>query len=177
MNKFEFLFKEPGPNMLVEALKFYGINEIPGVRSNPIILSWAEGFGIRNIYTNDDMAWCGLAHAQVAKNAGKPVPFTGYELIRAGSWVDWEVGVPIDQAMLADTLVFKRPEGHHVAFYIAESSRTFWVLGGNQSNRYGFAEIAKDRCIAVRRPAYRIPPANLRKIYVDSAGRISSNEA
>lgn len=170
-----FLINEPGPKMIVEALKLYGIREIPGKKHNELIMSWAREFGIQNIYTGDEMAWCALAHAKVAKNAGKQVAFSGYELLRAKSWEIW--GNPVNEAMLGDTCVFSRPGGNHVAIYVGESEDTYHVLGGNQSNKYGFTEIAKDRCIAIRRPLYMKQPENVRKIILSKSGIISENEA
>lgn len=173
--KYDFLHQEPGPVTLQIALKFVGITEIPGPRSNATILSWAKDLGVEDIYKNDDMAWCGLSHCEVIKMAQLPMPFRSYEVLRAASWVKWGEGV--GTAMFMDTLVFHRSGGHHVGFYVGESKKSYHVLGGNQSNRYGFSELAKDRCIAVRRPLYAIPPPNLRQIFIDSNGKLSTNEA
>jgi uncharacterized protein (TIGR02594 family) len=172
--KYGWLVKELGPKMIIEGLKMYGIQEIPGKKHNTQIMSWASEFGIQDIYTGDEMAWCSLAHAKVAKNANKQVPFTGYELLRAKSWEIW--GNPATEAMLGDTLVFHRPGGHHVGIYVAESDITYHILGGNQSNKYAFTEISKDRCIAIRRPLYKIKPRNVRKIFINESGILSLNE-
>lgn len=174
MSKYDYLYHEPGPKMLIEALGLVGITEIVGKVNNPVIVSWAKEFGIEKIYPDDETPWCSLAHAIVAKRAGKVVPYKNYELLRAKSWASW--GVPVNEAMLGDTLVFERQGGGHVGLYVGETEKNYIVLGGNQSNRYGFTEISKERCIARRRPVYEVKPTNIRKILLSSSGQISVNE-
>lgn len=172
--QYSWLLNEPGPKMILEGLKLVGIREVPGKGSNPMILQMANEVNADEIYKDDDTAWCGLAHAYVCLKAGKPY-LTGWDMLRALKWATW--GVKADSAVLGDTLVFKRPGGGHVGLYVGEDSQTYHVLGGNQSNSYGFTRIAKGRCIAIRRPAYTNPPANLRKIILQSTGAVSTNEA
>lgn len=176
--KYKWLLSEPGPKMILEGLKIYGIKEIPGEKSNAIILGWAKEFDIEDIYTNDDVAWCALAHAHVAKAAGKEVPYKRYELLRAKSWMEsFGEEIDLEDAMLGDTVVFKRPGGYHVAQYIGEDKDNIHCLGGNQSNAYNITRIPKIRLVAVRRPLYKNKPANIRKIHLEPAGEISVNEA
>ena len=68
--QYAWLETEPGPRILVEALKTYGTIEKPGEGSNPSILAWAKVTGLDRIYRNDATAWCGLAMAYVAGQAG-----------------------------------------------------------------------------------------------------------
>jgi uncharacterized protein (TIGR02594 family) len=173
--KYKYLLDEDGPRMLLEALKLVGIREIPGQKHNPIILNWAKVLGIDNIVKDDEMAWCATAHAYVIVSSGKPLGFRNYDVIRALKYAEW--GNPVEgEPELGDTLVFKRPEGGHVGLYVAESKTTYHVLGGNQSNAYGFTEIAKDRLVAARN-LYEIgKPENVRRIFIDASGHISTNE-
>lgn len=174
------------PRMIAEALKIYGTKEISGPVDNQLIMSWATEFGIRDIYSHDEVAWCSLAHAIVAKRAGKPVPFTRFELLRAASWSlmktstepRWGTIIPVGGEMVGDTCVFIRPEGHHVGLYVAESKETLFILGGNQTNMYKISEIGKERLIAVRRPVFQIgQPATVKKMFLGSDGNVSQNEA
>ena len=55
--KYKWLANEPGPLMLLEALKLYGVDEIKGRQHNPEILSWAKETGIKG-YVNDEIPWC-----------------------------------------------------------------------------------------------------------------------
>ncbi len=66
---YAWLLKEGAPKMLVEALKIYGIVEIPGKKSTQSIMDWAKEVNCADVYTNDDIPWCGLFMWVVAKRA------------------------------------------------------------------------------------------------------------
>lgn len=172
--KYRWLEKEPGPKMIIEGLKLVGIKEIPGKASNPKIIQMAAELGMQGKYNNDDTAWCGLSHAYVALKAGK-TPLQGWDMLRALKWAEW--GEAVTKPMLGDTLVFKRPGGGHVGLYVGEDQQCFHVLGGNQSNAYGFARIAKGRLVAARRPHYNNQPENVRRIILEATGEVSKDEA
>lgn len=175
--KYQWLNSEPGPRMLVEALKLYGTKEIIGKKHNQIIVGWADELGIGALVDDDEQAWCGLAHAYVAYKAGKSLlPLKNWDLLRALQWARW--GLPVDTPMLGDTLVFKRGAGMgHVGLYAAESKNTFHVMGGNSGNEYKIVEIEKSRLVAARRPMYTVQPSNVRKVFLDASGVVSENEA
>jgi uncharacterized protein (TIGR02594 family) len=173
-DKYKWLNKEGAPKMLVEALRHYGTLEHVGKGSNPSISIWAKEVGVSGWYTDDDIPWCGLFVGVVAKRCG--YAFSAAKLLAAKEWATW--GTNADTAMLWDVLVFQRPGGGHVGFYVGENDTAFLIYGGNQSNAVGFAWVAKDRCIAARRPIYKVgQPANVRKIILTENGELSSNEA
>jgi uncharacterized protein (TIGR02594 family) len=175
VDKYKWLLNEPGPKMLVEALKHYGVLEHPGHGSNPNILEWAKEIGVLGWYTDDDIPWCGLFMAIVAKRSGYPVPANS---LRALSWSSWQDKVNLGDEKLGDTLVFVRPGGGHVGMYIGENSHAFLVYGGNQSNKVGFAFVAKERLHSCRRPIWKIgQPKNVRKILLTEVGELSKNES
>lgn len=174
--KYKWLLNEPGPKMIVEGLKLYGTKEIVGPAHNPVILEWAKELGLQTIYRQDETPWCGLAHAYVAFKAGKPLlPLKNWDLLRALQWARW--GVNTDTPMLGDTLVFKRAGGGHVGLYVAETTSTYLCMGGNSGNEYKIVEITKQRLVAARRPVYNEQPENVRRIFVNSSGELSTNEA
>lgn len=163
------------PNLVVASLNYLGLKEYPGTtNNNPVIMNMAKSLGISNIYQNDEVAWCALYMCHLCKITNKPMPFTGYDILRAKSFENWGVASP--QASLGDVLVFKRPEGAHVGLYIAESPTTYFVLGGNQSNSVNITEIAKNRLTAVRRYYSIAPPASVKPYMTNSSGNISINE-
>lgn len=175
-SQYKWLENEGAPKVLVEALKLVGIREVVGQRHNPIILSWAEELGIRNIYTNDELPWCGLAMGYVALKAGKNIPLKGWDILRALKWAAF--GTKVSQAKLGDVLIFQRPGGGHVGIYVGEDDTHYHVLGGNQSNMFGFTRIAKSRLAAIRRPEYNIGvPPNVRRVFLKPTGIVSDNEA
>lgn len=164
------------PRMIEEALKLLGTVEVPGPGNNPVILSWARELGdpsVARVYTADAVPWCGLFLAIVARRAG-------YAPVTDPLWaLNWgKFGVAAGQPMLGDVLTFVRPEGGHVALYVGESASTYHVLGGNQSDKVSFTEIAKTRLRAVRRPAFRIGrPASVKPYIIGASGLVSTNEA
>jgi len=162
------------PKVITEALKLHSTKEKPGPNDNPLILGWAKEVGLSQVYTDDEIPWCGLFVAVVCKRADKPID---NQPLWARSWADY--GGKSPHASLGDILVFQRPGGGgHVGFYIAEDTSAYHVLGGNQSDAVTIARIAKTRCIAVRRPPFKSSlPASARPYRMAASGGLSSNEA
>lgn len=174
--KYKWLSQEPAPKMLVEALKHYGTLEHIGKGSDVNISGWAKETGVSGWYSDDDIPWCGLFAGVVAKRSG--YPFSAAKLLSAKAWKDWGVSVEKNEEKLWDILVFVRPGGGHVGFYVGENDTAFLVYGGNQSNAVGFAWVAKDRLLTTRRPEYKVgEPENVRKIILSENGELSKNEA
>lgn len=166
---YAWLAKEPGPLMLVEALKLHGTKEVIGRGDNPTILEWAREVGLA--YSHDETPWCGLFMAVVAKRAGLQPP---KEPLWALSWRGF--GKPVAAPMLGDVLVFSRAGGGHVALYVGEDAACWHCLGGNQSDAVRFTRIPKSRQHWARRPNYVDQPANVRAVKLAANGRISAKE-
>lgn len=165
------------PRTIVEAMRLHGVAEVVGKGSNATILSWRDELNAAGVkiagYSDDDIPWCGLFAAIAAHRAGKRVPENP---LWARNWAKF--GSPVIKAALGDVLVFQRPGGGgHVGFYIGEDRTAFHVLGGNQGNAVTITRIRKERCIAVRRPEYSVPPASVRRFELAAAGALSVNEA
>ena len=173
--QYKYLEAPDMPLVIQAAIKMIGIKEIKGAKHNPVILGWADTLGIGNLVNDDEQAWCALSHAVALLRGGKPASLEGWDLLRALSYKNYGMGVA--KPGVGDTLVFKRPEGGHVGFYVAESKNTYHVLGGNQRDAYGFAELDKKRLVAARSPIYNVRPATAIPMYINSSGVISSNEA
>ena len=166
---------DPLPRMLREALKLLDTREQPGPGNNPVIMQWVRELAdpaVASVYTADAVPWYGLFMAIVAKRAARQ-PVSGP--LWALNW--GKFGVEAGQPMLGDVLTFVRPEGGHVALYVGESAGSYHVLGGNQSDRVCFTEIAKTRLRAARRPAYANRPATVKPYILGSSGSLSVNEA
>lgn len=171
--EYRWLEREPGPRMIVEARKLYGIRETAGPGNTPAIMQWADelGPGVRRVYSADAIPWCGLFMGIVAQRAGKDLPASP---LWARAWASWGTASP--KAALGDMLVFARDGGGHVGLYIGEDGGCYHVLGGNQGDAVSIKRILKSRCIAVRR-SYKIgPPANVRPIHLSASGAVSTNE-
>lgn len=172
---YEWLLNEPGPKMILEALKLFGTKEIAGKQHNPVILGWANevGLGLDKIYSSDEVPWCGLFMAVVAKRAGKEIP-------KGPAWAkSWgNFGIKVTSPMLGDIITFNRPGGGgHVGLYVGEDPGAYHILGGNQGNAVTIARISKDRKYSINRPVYTRQPENVRKIQLKATGKLSQNEA
>lgn len=170
--EYQWLAQEPGPKMLLEALKLYGVVETPGDGDNPVIIDWAKETGLKSIYRKDATAWCGLFMAVVAKRAGKALPD---DPLWALNWSRFGNKVS-DGAKLGDVLVFKRKGGGHVALCVGEDNECYHCLGGNQSDQVNIVRKPKDRVYAIRRPLYTNQPANVRKVILSDEGAIDQQE-
>jgi uncharacterized protein (TIGR02594 family) len=170
---YNWLKEEKGPKILVEAVKHIGTKEIVGKEHNKKILGWAEAIGLKSVYTNDEIPWCGLfiaycCHAQ------------GLDVVKHPLWaLNWnKFGNVAKVPMLGDVLTFTRNGGGHVGIYIGEDTTCYHVLGGNQNNQVNVMRIEKSRLSQARRTAWKIAqPSNVRKIELSNKGIISTNEA
>jgi uncharacterized protein (TIGR02594 family) len=164
------------PRTISEGLAMVGVAEIVGKGSNRTIIGWRDELNQAGVkiagFSDDDIPWCGLFAAIIAHRAGK-------RGVDAPLWArNWgKFGTATSEASLGDVLVFVRNGGGHVGFYVAEDATAFHVLGGNQSNRVSITRIAKDRCIAARRPLYNAKPASVKPYRVAAGGALSQNEA
>lgn len=177
------------PRAIAVALQLFGTAEVVGRGSNKTIIAWRDalnqaGHKITG-YGDDDIPWCGLFVAYVVHMAGKvPVanPLWARNWAKYGEGIAERVGQNLVMRMgfapsLGDVLVFVREGGGHVCFYVGEDATHFHCLGGNQGNRVSIVRIAKDRCVAVRRHAYRNPPASVKPYRLAATGKASTNEA
>ncbi len=176
--EYQWLLKESGPIMVKQALELYDTKEILGTSNNPVIISWAKEVGgnVANVYKADEIPWCGLFMAVVAKRSNKQSPKDPLWALNWGTF-----GKHIDEPMLGDVLVFVRitSEGKkagHVGIYIGEDATCYHVLGGNQSDKVNILRKEKNRLYTSRRPNYNQQPKNVRKIILSSAGVISNKE-
>lgn len=169
---YAWLAREPGPRMIVEAVKLFGVVEGPGTADNPIILGWAKELGLAATYSEDAIPWCGLFVGIVASRAGKEIPSTP---LWALSWRSF--GHAVDLPMLGDVCVKTRAGGGHVTIYVGEDATHYHLLSGNQSDAVNIRRFPKTIPWTFRRPNYRVQPANVRRVFLAPEGAISSKEA
>lgn len=163
------------PKTITEARALYGTLEAPGKADNPVIIGWAKEVGLAKTFSADSIPWCGLFAAIVVKRAGwEPVK----DPLWARNWAKFGREVLQKDAALGDVLVFVRDGGGHVGFYVGHDAGYFHVLGGNQSDAVTITRIAKTRCIAVRRPIWRVAqPEGVKARLLAATGAVSTNEA
>lgn len=167
------------PKTISLALSLHGTAEVVGRGSNKTIIGWRDELNQSGVkisgYSDDDIPWCGLFAAIVTfRRMG-----IAAEVVKDPLWArNWaKYGVHAAQPALGDVLVFSRGSGGHVGFYVAEDKTAYHVLGGNQANKVCITRIAKNRCIAVRRPPYKTQPESVKAYHVSGSGTLSTNEA
>lgn len=171
---YAWLAGEPGPRLLVEFLRVYGVSELQGEGSNPTILSWAKSIGLKDSYKADSIPWCGLAMAYAAAQAGWEHAPKGNALW-ARNWLYW--GTPAEYPMLGDVLIFSRGSSGHVGVYVGEDTGAYHVIGGNQGDRVSFARKPKARLLGARRCPWRInQPPNVRRVFLAAGGSLMGSE-
>lgn len=168
------------PKMVAAAIQYFGIKEVPGKGSNPVIMDMAKGLGLEKIYTNDDISWCALFINHLFRITGKPALKVGndpYNYLRAKYLLNWGVQVQHGDERLGDVAIFDREGGGHVGIVIAISGSTIHILGGNQGNTVSIVEISKARLLGARRYYSIAPPESAIAYEMDSNGHLSKNEA
>ena len=168
------------PRHMQIAFSLIGTTEVFGKQHNPTILKWAKDLGLGKVYANDELAWCGLFFAHVMKEAGRRVDLNTkdpYDYLRAAKYVNMNGAEIIDRkdAAFGDVLIFQRPGGGHIGFYVSESENFYSVLGGNQSNSVNLTNIHKNRLTHCLRPTYI--SHRPQKFTAAVVGKISENEA
>ena len=144
---------------------FKGLKEIVGEEHNPEVLQFYKTVGRPEI-TNDETAWCAafVGHCLV-KGGYKHSPVKVSLLARSyegyGSTIynratkkRKKVG-DIRAALPGDICIFPRGNSTwqgHVAFFVKETPKFVYVLGGNQNNEVNIRRYSKSRLITIRRP-------------------------
>jgi uncharacterized protein (TIGR02594 family) len=126
-----------------------GVIEFEGpAYNNQEILKYFQEIGHKWVKT-DETAWCSAFANWAAKICG--LEYSG--ALDARSWLG--VGIPVVDPEMGDVCIFWRESIEswkgHVAFYIGEDARNFWVLGGNQSNQVCIRRYPKYRLLEIRR--------------------------
>lgn len=157
------------PKWLTYARTKIGEREIAGPRHNPWIVRGLAK--LKAWWSDDETPWCGFFVAHCMEEVGLPLPKHWY---RAKGWVEYGSRLRSTHVAPGAILVFDRAGGGHVGFYIGESLRYFYVLGGNQGNKVSIVPIAKERCVAIRWPKNE---AVIGKMVYMTGGKVSKNEA
>jgi uncharacterized protein (TIGR02594 family) len=122
-----------------------GTKEIPGAKSNPLILSWVRSLGAkypilrRNIqwYVNDDTPWCGLGCAEAVGNCD-PGFMPPIAPLRALNWSVW--AMKVDEPFQGAIAVKTRAGGGHVTLVESIFGKKIYCRGANQANMINVAE-------------------------------------
>lgn len=161
------------PRWLTIARNYIGVTEIPGAKSNSTILGWAKWLKgwFKSFFTDDDIPWCAVFVNACLGEAG----VTGTGTLAARDFEKWGRTGPL---ALGAILVFKRPTGGHVGFYMGErEDGALRVLGGNQSNTVSEIWIERARLTGIRWPETEPLPNSGRIKLASNGDPVSTNEA
>ncbi|PTQ12969.1 TIGR02594 family protein [Sphingomonas oleivorans] len=142
------------PAWLTAARAKLGTREAPGAANSATILGWARQLGVKVLgiaYNADGVPWCGLFVATCLREASVDLAEMRVA-VRAKAWADWGANLRMDRLAPGAILVFDRPSGGHVGFYVGEDATHYHVLGGNQGDAVTIMRLGKGRCIARRWP-------------------------
>ena len=156
------------------AIKLIGTSEIPGRRSNSVIIGWARSIGgwIKDYYTNDDIPWCGLLVAHCMRD--NDIDVTIKNPLSARAWNEFGIKTSPCYGCI---MVFSRKGGGHVGFYVSEDDNYYHILGGNQSNKVNVTKVAKNRFLGSRWPKGYTSIKPKGRIIKRFDGQVSTNEA
>lgn len=153
-----------------------GVREIVGPKHSSTIMGWIRELGAKALgitVTDDETAWCGT-FAGICILRGLPQEPLPAILVRAKAWLAF--GVELSKPSVGAVMVYDRPGGGHVAFYLGEDDVFDHVVGGNQGNRVSIMRIEKARRSGIRWPK-TVPMPTTGPVRLLASGEVSSNES
>ncbi len=141
--------------LLLAALAYYGLKEIPGPQSSPTISAWIKKWTaiakVKASINDDQTAWCSIFTNEIAERC--KCETTGK--INARSWLTVGEEIPLEDAKAGDVIILWRdkPDGWqgHVGFFIRKGPNVCYILGGNQSNQVNILPFSDGRVLGIRR--------------------------
>lgn len=159
------------PAWLLEAEKYIGVKEIPGVKHEPKILAWWKAIKMGGV-KDDETPYC-------AAFVGAMLEATGHVSTRSGwakSYLNW--GAELSKPVLGAVAVLDRKGGGgHVGFVVGlDSNNRIMLLGANQNNSVSIAPFELRRVLGWRYPlAAQVPAIALSRF--NNNNQSSTNEA
>lgn len=136
-------------NLIQRALSEYGVREIIGEKDNPQIIKYFDELGYDGTKLGDETAWCSAFVNWVAKTAN--YPYSGK--LTARSWLS--IGTSVSTPKQGDIVVLWRESPNswkgHVGFFIKQTKRFVYLLGGNQRNKVCIMAYPKNRILDYKR--------------------------
>ena len=138
------------------AMKFIGIEEVPGATANPMILAMLKLDG--DWPQDDSVPWCAAFVNYIAWLCDLERSTS----LRARSWLRVGVKVDLEAAVPGDVVILMRGKGDqpgpevieapgHVGFYMDRTDTHIGLLGGNQSDTVKVSQYPVERLLGVRR--------------------------
>jgi len=119
-----------------------GIAELPGDENTARILEYHAETSLGA--TSDAVPWCSSFVNWVVIKAG----LKGTKSAAAQSWLRW--GVELETPVKGCIVVFSRVSGGHVGFFVGETDKHIFCLGGNQRDSVNISAYKKERFLSYR---------------------------
>ncbi|PTX60516.1 uncharacterized protein (TIGR02594 family) [Kordia periserrulae] len=136
-------------SLIQKALSQYGVTEVDGKADNPQIIRYFEILGFDGSKLHDETAWCSAFANWVAKTEN----YTYSGKLNARSWLN--VGESTASPKQGDIVVLWRDSPSswkgHVGFFVKQTKRYVYILGGNQNNRVSIKAYPKNRVLDYRK--------------------------
>jgi uncharacterized protein (TIGR02594 family) len=139
------------------AKSLIGQKEILGKRDNPIIMLMFRTLG-HDWVEHDETPWCAAYVGYCLEEAGirstRKLNARSYENYGQLVYKPGKKG-KLSDARAGDICVFSRGNSSwqgHVAFYVRQTSKSIYVLGGNQGNAINVKPYSKSRLVCIVRP-------------------------
>lgn len=136
-------------NIIEIALSQYGVKEIVGAKDNPHIVKYFTETGFNGAKLKDETAWCSAFANWVAKKAG----YQNSGKLTARSWLS--VGESTNKPTCGDVVVLWRENPNswkgHVGFFVKETKRFVYLIGGNQRNSVCIKAYPKKRILDIKK--------------------------
>jgi uncharacterized protein (TIGR02594 family) len=127
-----------------------GVHRTAGPAATDRIVEYLEATTIGSPSNQDDATyWCSAFCVWVMQQAG----YTSTKSAWARSWLDWGKEIDDRPERGAITVFSRGPTHGHVAFYLAQTSTTIKVLGGNQGNAVSIADQDRSNFLGYRWPS------------------------
>jgi len=130
---------------LQEAFKEMNVQEIKGKNHNQRIIQYHNSTSLKA--STDEVPWCSAFANFIVQKCGD----TGTNSALARSWEKW--GEELKKPVPGCIVVFSRgtnPMYGHVAFYLYETKKYIYVLGGNQGDAVSIKPYDKSRVVCYR---------------------------
>lgn len=130
---------------LQAAFQEMNVKEVKGKNHNPRILQYHNTTKLKA--STDEVPWCSAFVNFIVMKCG----VRGTESALARSWEKW--GYEIEKAIPGCVVVLSRganPMYGHVGFYLYETKKNIYILGGNQGDAVSIAAYPKSRLVSYR---------------------------
>ncbi len=134
-------------DLMLFMMRYVGVHELHGDQQNPVIMKMFHETGHKWVL-DDETGWCCAA----INYGAMQLNYEYSKKLYARSYLD--IGIPIDKPVIGCLVIFWRVKHTgwkgHVGIYMGENKDHIFVMGGNQSNEFNYAQYPKNQLLGYR---------------------------